>query len=432
MTIESTVGPQPFKDAKEARTGPKSEGVWKVLDRFLPFTDPNCRLWWENMAPVLGRSLALTGYSTESQYKYLLFLQSVLVPFLGPYPNQNGTNVTWHSCIAGDRGPLDISVNYQSSKSTFRITIEPIGANAGTEVDPMNGIAPRQLLQLLSNVQPGIDLTWYNQLERDLIINNRDARQSWNAISQYFLKTQTLIGVDLNEGSFTVKAYFFPHLRASATGEDWASMLFNSARKLCGAEKFQRELSMIEHYIGSIRHKIVPEKPNLAFDCVSPARSRVKIYAAVDMSCLEDVYDFWTIGGYLKGPEIQKGFQIVKRMWSMIYPKDLPNGTLRESMTVHCNWELSPADPTPVPKAYFLVSEDYDKNITSALIDVFNELGWDEHIKTHQALEEEAYSMCDMSTSTDVYTWLSFAYSKKSGPYITVYTKPIAGDTSLG
>ncbi|PWY85940.1 aromatic prenyltransferase [Aspergillus heteromorphus CBS 117.55] len=430
MTLASSLVTQSSQATKTVAA--KHEEPWKVLDRLLPFLNSSCRLWWDEMAPVIGRSMLRTGYSIESQYKYLLLVQSTLIPFLGPFPNQGRSNITWPSCIAGDKGPLDISVNYQgNSKPTFRITIEPIGPYAGTDTDLMNEIAPRQLLHQLSHIQPGVDLTWYDQLEKVITIRNHEARQKQDALAHYSTKTQTLIGLDFHEGSFTVKAYFFPHLRASVTGEDWARILFDGIRTVCNTDAFNRELTKIEQYIGSIRHKVLAEKPNVAFDCKDPAKSRIKVYAAVDMSSLDDVYDFWTIGGHLHGPHIENGFEIVRKMWNMIYTKSLPNGKPRESMTVHCNWELSISDPTPAPKAYFLVADDTDQHVSSAITNLFRDLGWDEHAKTHNMLEKEAYPAFDMKTSTDVYTWLSFAHSKKTGPYITVYTKPLGGTDEL-
>ncbi|KAL4931681.1 aromatic prenyltransferase [Aspergillus undulatus] len=427
-------------DHKDSTNKEEEEEVWKILTthiRLSPNQNPSHIAWWTNMSPILGRSLALTGHSGASQYKNLLLVYSTLLPFLGPVPGRTQSNIRWQSCIAGGKGPLDISINYQRSKATFRITIEPIGDEAGTDVDPMNELAPRQLLSRLQNMRihgdgdGGIDLTWYNQLEHDLVLSNHHVRkhEHQEAISEYAIKTQRLIGLDLYESRPpTVKAYFFPHIRAAATRQDWAVLLFGSVRKLCPDEAFQKSISMIESYITSIRDFLILEKPNVAIDCLAPSRSRVKIYVAMEVSRLKDVYDLWALGGALDPtPEMKKGFEIIRVMWDAVYPNLLPTGKARESMTVHCNWELSPSSPAPVPKIYFLLADDYDKNISSAVIELFRGLGWDEHVKAHTAVEEEAYSMCDIATSTDIYTWLSFAYSNTSGPYITVYSKPIVG-----
>lgn len=360
-----------------------------VLDASLSLPSSDSKLWWDAIAPVISRHLIHTGYGVEAQYENILLIQSALIPFLGPFPNKTRSNVTWHSCIAGDSAPLDISVNYQTLKSTFRITIEPIGPYAGTDADRMNEIAPRQLLHRLGHIQPGLNLTWYDRLEEAMLIKNNLAREKWDALSSFHSKTQTLIGLDLHEGSFTVKAYFFPHLRAAATGEDWADIMFNAIRKIDTSAGFNREVTRVEAYIRSIRPRLLAEKPNIAIDCKCPADSRIKVYAAVDMSSLQNVYDFWTLGGQLEGAHIEKGFEIVKEMWNSLYSNLLPNNAPRKAMTVHCNWEFSPSKPDPVPKAYFLLTEDYDLQIIKAITTLFHVLGWGQHVRTHEAVAKE-------------------------------------------
>ncbi|KAL4917125.1 tryptophan dimethylallyltransferase-domain-containing protein [Aspergillus aurantiobrunneus] len=360
-----------------------------VLDTSLSFQTPDCKQWWDSVCPAISRHLKHTGYP---------------------------------SCIAGDTAPLDISVNYQSSKCTFRITMEPIGPYAGTNADPMNELAARQLLHRLGHIQPGIDLAWYDCLDDAMLIKNNLAREHGDALAQFHSKTQTLIGLDLHKaGSFTVEAYFFPHLRAAATGEGWADVMFSAIRKLDDTAGFSRTVDRIEAYVRSIRPRLVPEKPNVAIDCKSPATSRVKVYAAMETSSLQEVYDFWTLGGSLQGKHIEQGLEIVKSMWTMLYDELLPGNIPREAMTVHCNWEFSPSNPTPVPKAYFLLADDHDQHVVQAVTTLFQDLGWEHHVRTHEALARESEIS---EASTQVYTWLSFAYSKTSGPYITVYAKP--------
>ncbi|KAJ5365694.1 aromatic prenyltransferase [Penicillium concentricum] len=414
---------------------------WQVLGQFLQFPDAEHELWWHRIAPIIGRALIRTGCSVESQFRHLLLIQCTVLPFLGHYPAEKGRNITWRSCIAGDEGgggPMDVSVNYQQNcKSTVRMNLEPIGSHAGMHDDPMNQVAPREMLSRLAKFQSGIDLTWYDQLENDMILKNQDMLPLYkDVLSQFDNKTQTLFGLDLGEGSVTVKAYFFPLLRASATRADWISIMFESMRNLSGMEEgIICELGIIEEYTRSISHKLLPEHSEVGFDCKSPAQSRIKIYAAMKVSSLQDLYDFHTLGGHLKGPSIEQGFEILSKLWHMVYPKLLPHGKSREFLQVHCNWELSLKNPTPVPKTYFLVADELDTHISSAVISLFRDLGWHQHAENHEALERESYPTYDPKTSTGIYTWLAFAYSESSGPYITVYLKPPAptpaGDNML-
>ncbi|PKX94928.1 fumigaclavine A dimethylallyltransferase easL [Aspergillus novofumigatus IBT 16806] len=409
MTFVITDPSQPFKTMFESTHGDRHEEPWKVLSRYLPSQSCDHQLWWERLAPVIGSSLGLTDYGLGAQYRNLLLIYSIVIPSLGPFPNKNGAKSTWIDCMANNAGPLDVSVNYQQgSKCAFRITVEPVGLHAGDQSDIINELAPKSLLQNLNHIQPDIDFTWFDHLDRTLILNTQQARQYWSLMEHLPCKSQTVIGLDLHEDSFTVKPYLSPLLNAAATGDNFLRVMFDNLRDLCSTSNLKLGLSKVEEYLSSTTHKIQGEKTYLSFDCKSPAQSRIKIYSAVD------------------GLDIDNGFRIVEKMWNRIYRCQMPAAKSREFLTVNFNWEVSPKDGNVAPKAYFLVSDDYDKHISLAVIDLFQELGWEDHIHRHKALEKVAYSAHDLEGRTDIYVWLAFAYSTGSGPYVTVYTNPLA------
>ncbi|KAF9887237.1 hypothetical protein FE257_010365 [Aspergillus nanangensis] len=360
---------------------------WQVLARLLSSPSPDHQLWWNNLSPVIGSSLDESGYSIDAQYRTLLMIHHAIIPALGPFPHRDRTNVSWVDCMANSTGPLDISVNYQNdAKCTFRLTLEPVGPYAGTESDLVNETAGKQLLQVLCQLQPGMDLAWLDHLD-PMIVKNREARQYWKAISHLPCKSQTVIGLDFHkDSSFTVKPYLSPLVKAVATGADFFQSMF---QYLATVPNAKLNLALLEQYMGSSKHSFQPEKTYLSFDCKSPSESRVKIYTAMDMTSLEEVYDLWSLGGRLSGPDIEKGFEIVTKMWTGIYPKPLAGGERRTSLTVNFNWELSPKDGSVAPKAYFLVDRDLDANVSDALVSLFTDLAWHSHVKTHLALDRE-------------------------------------------
>ncbi|KAL5342758.1 aromatic prenyltransferase [Aspergillus crustosus] len=403
---------------------------WQALSQCLRFPDSHRELWWHRIAPTIGCALRRTNNSVESQLRHLLLIHTAVTPFLGPYPGENSTRKsTWRSCIAGgDGAPMDVSVNYQQeSKRTFRMNFEPIGAHAGMDDDPLNQHAARDVLSRLSQLQPGIDLTWYFQLEEQMILRSDSVSQYADTLLQFSDKTQVLFGLDLSEESVVVKAYFFPLIRATVTGADWMSIMFDSVRTLSGfTEGVHIELGAAENYLRSIRSNLLPEHSEVGFDCIGPAQSRIKIYAARKISSVKALYDFYTFGHYLQGSSIERGFEIISSSWHAIYSKPLPNGKPRTHLQIHCNWEVSATSPVLAPKVYFLVAEELDAHVSSALADLFHELGWHENAESHESLTKEAYPAYDPQASTGIYTWLAFAYSETSGPYVTVYFKPPA------
>ncbi|KAF3483040.1 aromatic prenyltransferase [Arthroderma uncinatum] len=403
---------------------------WQVLGRFLAFQSPNHKLWWDKMAPIIGSHLKGTDYSTSAQYQHLLMVHSKILPTLGPFPNPDRTNLIWPSCLPGGGEPWEISVNYQQgSKSCFRVTVEPIGPNAGTERDPLNETSARQLLNELSRLQPNIDFGLFNYFDDAITLSNRDARKYWDSLSQHWDalgqhrdKPQKVIALDLHEGgSFTVKPYFISMVRSIATGVGPVKIMLDSAKSYWKASPLATGLSMVDDYLAATKHPLLESKSFLSVDCKDPKISRVKIYTGANITSLDVVYDFWSLGGCLQGNAINAGFEIVKRAWETVFPKLMPNGKAREYMTFCWNWEVSPSHPDPVPKAYFLLSDDYDKHVTDVVVALFKDLGWDSHIARHKRLQEEACLEYDFETGSRVYTWIAIAFSEKTGPYITVY-----------
>lgn len=386
MTIEI---PQAHPPSKAA--GNQSDKPWVLLTRVLQFQSADHKLWWDRVAPVIGPTLEHCGYSLDAQYRNLLVIYAAVVPNIGPFPNKDRTNLTWKGILPNDDGPLESSVNYQRGpKAVFRIGTEPIGPYAGTELDPINEFAVKQMLQRLCLIRPGIDLTWFDHLSPAIVIDGHDARKNWDSIAHLPFKSHTIIGLDLNEAGFTVKPYLGPAVKSVVTGVEGINIIFDSLRQLRDTKLLNIDCSAVENYLLSNRGKLFIERSYVSFDCKFPAQSRIKLYTEAIVTSLTEVYDFWTLGGHLSGPDIESGFKMIEKAWNSIYPRELPNGKPRESMQIQVNWEMSPKNGNIAPKVYLLVKDNYDEHVSTTVVDLFEELGWTENIETHKRIEEEA------------------------------------------
>ena len=383
MTAQSTVSNGSTSEVQQIAQ------PWQALSQSLIFQSPDQKLWWDRLGPVAGISMSRTGYSIAAQYKNLLLLYSTLIPSLGPFTAPNQNSRTWVDCMANADGPLDVSVNYQqNSKCTFRMTIEPVGVDAGTPNDPVNELAAKQLLKNLDRAQPGLDLTWFKHFEQ-LMVKNSDARQHWDSVGPIGCRSQHVVGVDLHDGSFTTKVYVSTLLNSAVTGQNFIGVMFGSLRMLSEKMKLRLQLGVVEEYL-KCKDGVLGEKTYVSFDCKSPTESRIKIYSAMWVDSLEEARDLWTLGGRLTGPLIEEGFAVVEQAWNLLLPRRLPNGEQSSRITVNFNWELSPEDGSVAPKLYFLVDEDFDEHVSSAVLSLFQRLGWTENAQTHRSLEKEA------------------------------------------
>lgn len=393
ILLTMTISPnQPVQVLK--KKGDDKEGLfgrpWHLLSRSLSFQSMDHRKWWEKLGPSIGAHLETLQYSTGAQYQYLLLMHSTIFPTLGPFPNQERTNLPWPSCLPGNGEPWEVSVNYQQNAAPcLRIVFEPSGPDAGYVRDPVNEHAGRRVLEELCQIQPQIDLSLFNQFERFISLSNAEARQHWDVIKPNRIKTQLTVSLDLHETSFKVKPYMVPGLRSMATGVDPLQVIMNSLKE-CPFTASIPGLSKLDDFFASIRHPLRQEMTFFSFDCEAPESSRIKVYTGADMTTLSDVHDFWTMGGRVQGEEIDKGFDIVKTIWDIAFSTPLPGGRQRESMTLCWNWESSPCSPDPAAKAYFGFFENYDQQVTEALTALFAKLGWSENVKTHSSIQNKA------------------------------------------
>ena len=86
---------------------------------------------------------------------------------MGPAPRADGKLLRWKSQVQPDGTPIRYSWKWPQESGghpEVRYDIEPIGAHAGTELDPLCQLASKELMTRLAMAIPdaGIDNTWFN------------------------------------------------------------------------------------------------------------------------------------------------------------------------------------------------------------------------------------------------------------------------------
>lgn len=367
----------------------KEPRPWQVLSS-LPFQTLDQKAWWDKFGAITQTHLERANYGVGAQYRYLLMLYSLIFPVLGPLPNKSRSNLTWPSFM-NENDPCEISVNYQKGSSPcVRIAVDPSGPLAGTIEDPLNDEAPMKLLKDLQSMQSDVDLELFDHLNENMCLSNKEARVHWESVQKEDVKSQRILALDLHEHSFAVKSYCVPLLRSLTGGVDPLRLTFDSIKSICDDKNVLSGLSMVEEYLYVPENLAMDFNTYLSFDCLKMEQSRFKVYAAVNEKSLADSYDSWTLGGRLKGYDIEEGFKLVAKIWEVAFASPLPSGKPRESLLVHWNWELSPKSPEPTPKAYFRFWNEYDSAVTDAITCLFEDLGWTEHLATYHKIQNES------------------------------------------
>ena len=121
---------------------------------------------------------------------------------MGPAPRADGTLLKWKSQVQPDGTPIKYSWKWPQASGghpEVRYDLEPVGANAGTELDPLCQLASKELMTRLATAVPEarIDNTWFNHFmstlfEHDSAKLATAATRNDSASSTVFITTEWL------------------------------------------------------------------------------------------------------------------------------------------------------------------------------------------------------------------------------------------------
>ncbi|RAQ99353.1 Aromatic prenyltransferase, DMATS type [Stemphylium lycopersici] len=294
--------------------------AWKALEQCLPPRDTNSDAWWLLTGRHLAAIVDAAGYPAEKQYEALLFHYHWTVPYMGRAPGpwlRSSTELAWKSLLALDGTPIEYSWKWNASKAgstpTVRYVVEPIGRDAGTELDPLNQQASRELLFRLKKLLPGMDNTWACHFFATLFDHDH-AVFTTEAARGGHLGTSVQLAVEFHDKATAIKSYFFPRKYGQAglmpleqwkTCVDELKLAPNSDPGAAAAGPFTTQArTAVHHFLAnsSYGQKLTPI--SLAVDNIAPERSRLKWYFHTTQTSLASVRHIMTLGGAIASPEL--------------------------------------------------------------------------------------------------------------------------------
>lgn len=282
-------------------------------------------------------------------------------------------------------------MNYQQgAKCTVRIAAETITPAAGTDKDSFNLTAEKKMIEDLKALQPNLNFTWFNHFQREVLVPEEVALNNDEIVSKVPFKNQRLHGLDLSEGAFMLKSYFMPAIRSAITGVENTQIMFESIRKLnLKNANFISALNTLEDWMVPTNGRFMEYWDGISYDAVDACKARIKIYTGIRMKSIEHARDVWTLGGRLQGEDIEKGFDLVARLWRRLMDEE--PSTCEMKYWMQWVWELRTDVPFPVPKLYFSVAAAEDHYVSDTVVEILDYLGWDDLVQTHRALMDEAW-----------------------------------------
>ncbi|PKY01110.1 cyclo-L-Trp-L-Trp prenyltransferase [Aspergillus campestris IBT 28561] len=398
------------------------------LSKCLIFANLDQDRWWHQTAPILGEMLFRAEYDVHQQYQYLCQFGMHLIPMLGPFPDHRQPELC--STLIGGAGNLELSQNFTRKGATIRVGLEPrCYRSVYNGTTRFQYSTASNALETLKHLGKNIDLELYHTLTPKLTLTDSD--QALLPASSPALRSpisaQLMLAIDLKDGDFGVKLYLVPPLKAAVLGITPAELLFTELAKWDTRGAFHAPLTVLQDFLTT-----APDPPTvLTFGCdlVRPEATRLKIYVQEQNVTFENVRRVWTLGGRLDNEETLTGLAMVRELWEALgVPEGIRSSTRPPVLgdppfesAILFNFELNPLDPLPAPKIYIPLMGLGDMVIADALVEFFRRRGWAGHAETYVDNLASYIPGLDVYKTTDLQGILTFSYSERTGPYLTMY-----------
>ncbi|KXJ85035.1 dimethylallyl transferase [Microdochium bolleyi] len=276
--------------------------------------------------------------------------------------------------MTDDHTPAELSWSWSGDDRlpAVRYSVEPIGWDAGSDIDPHNVHASAVLLGSTLPYTPSLDLHWYRHFLQCLTLCQKKSLQNGasDGLPPSTCKppSQTFIAFDLeHNGDMVVKYYFLPSLKAASLGTGRlelteAALSGLRLREPSDSASVLDSFHLLTEYIATFPSGTVTVEI-VAVDCVTPSKSRVKIYVRSRQTTFGSVLDMLTLGGRA-APLPESAVSSLKELWVNLFATAGNEAEILEAPlpeNPHCTagilyyFELKPGLPLPTSKVYLPV-----------------------------------------------------------------------------
>lgn len=418
---------------------PGELSVWNQVNSELDISEnPHHRFWWSRHS---GRALAVllhnAGYPPDIQYRDLKFFAQVVAPHLGAShkTSAKGGTPSWPSFMTDDGTPIELSWDWgtKDSSPVIRYSIEPIGLQAGSSLDPFNLVAGPKFQDQLVHSLPEMRLelfrhfiSFFNGHIDENLESKGDEGDHQSSIFYAF---------DLAETGITAKVYFFPKMRASLSGQSNLQVISEAINTIPGVKNEDLEAFRIFCDFTSDEANKDLEHEMLAIDLINPAKSRLKIYFRSRDTTFNSVINIMILGGRLGNPRLYLGLVDLHWMWRALFgvtgSLDQPLGdSTHRTAGILYNVEFKPGDTVPVVKIYLPVRHysSSDAAVIRGLNDYFQYRQRGKYMPDYVKTMSTLFPTGLMRKQSGVQTYVGCAIKPDGTLRVVSYFKPQTSD----
>ena len=345
--------------------------LWKVMGEYLEHEEMDAQFWWTTTGPLLAILLQQAKYQIAAQCEILLFYFLILVPDLGPRPDCSGRFSQWKSFMTDEGMPIELSWEWGLGNDSpiVRLSIEPIGLDAGTPQNTLNEFATNHIVDNVQRMFPATDLRLFHHFSKELLTYNLGHGINDTALATADHHSRSFIAFDFGKTSTMLKAYFFPIFKAKETGQSTLSLISHAIGRLAKLEELRfPSYDFLSDYLQTSPEGSGLEVEMLSIDCVSPASSRMKLYVRSRSTSFESVRANMTLDGKLKQRDLDKGIVELEKLWRLVLvparhanaEEELPHKAHRTAGILYY-YDFGPGQLVPTPRLYIPVRH-YAKN----------------------------------------------------------------------
>ena len=365
-----------------------ADSLWNVMFKTMKHEEENAQFWWTTTGRLLAILLHQAKYPVTTQCNILLFYFSFLVPELGCRPDFLGRFIHWKSFMADSNMPLELSWEWdpEDKSPTVRLSIEPIGLDAGTPTNALNEFATTHLIENIQRNFMSADLRLFYYFSKELLSYNLGHPDTASTAAADH-RSRSFLAFDFGRTSIMLKAYFLPAFKAR---ESQVSTLALISQAIAGLAKLGLHFPGFEFltdYIRMSKEGSRLETEMFAIDCVTPASARMKVYLRSQSTSFTSILSNVTLGGKLRQYNLDTGIAELEKLWKCVLlparnasaDEELPHKAHRTAGILYY-YEIKPDQLMPTPRVYIPVRHygQNDTAISKGLVQYFKTRGQDE------------------------------------------------------
>ena len=324
--------------------------------------------WWQTSGRDIANMMQESGYPDDVQRLLLDYYKQNICVQLGKQPSANSAK----SVVGWDGSPFEYSFELKSTSASESVRFGVDFANltpsehGDNTSGPLDTSRTQKIVDSMAGRTSSFDDTWYRSLIKFFDQSHLPKSEQFELISRVGYQTTVVIGFDFHKRMPSSpemlpamgKAYFSPHHFAATNSLNRWEAICQAIHQLPDVTSFPnvlKSLNIIGDYLAT--------KPNgwkggascLATDFVAPGKARLKIYLRYSGESLDEMWDYYTLGGRIPAMEEDKAmFRDLIMLTGFGAEDDGKNShsgftNFRRKMSC-IYFSLSPDNPTPASK----------------------------------------------------------------------------------